>query len=46
MYALVLDSHARIDMIPIDSEPLIIEIELIDPMLFFDLVPRAQNTGF
>ena len=35
---------ARIDMIPIESGPLIIEIELIDPFLFFDHLPDTVES--
>lgn len=33
--------YARIDMIPTESMPLVIEVELIDPNLFFDHLPET-----
>lgn len=36
--------YARIDMIPKPSDPIIIEIELIEPLLFFDLFPETVKT--
>lgn len=35
---------ARIDMIPTESGPLIIEMELIDPFLFFDHLPDTVES--
>ena len=35
---------ARIDMIPTESNPMIIEIELIDPFLFFDHFPETAES--
>ncbi|TFH14245.1 hypothetical protein E4H04_10570 [Candidatus Bathyarchaeota archaeon] len=35
---------ARIDMIPSKPEPMLIEVELIDPFLFFEHVPETANT--
>jgi glutathione synthase/RimK-type ligase-like ATP-grasp enzyme len=36
--------YARIDMIPTSSDPLIIEVELIDPNLFFDHLPETVKS--
>ncbi|MBC8224171.1 hypothetical protein H8E65_06250 [Candidatus Bathyarchaeota archaeon] len=36
--------YARIDMIPTDSNPLVIEVELIDPNLFFDHLPETVES--
>jgi hypothetical protein len=35
---------ARIDMIPTDSDPLVIEVELVDPNLFFDHLPETVES--
>ena len=35
---------ARIDMIPTESDPMIIEVELIDPFLFFDHIPETAES--
>jgi glutathione synthase/RimK-type ligase-like ATP-grasp enzyme len=34
---------ARIDIIPAEPDPLLIEVELIDPFLFFDHVPETAE---
>lgn len=34
---------ARLDMIPARSGPVLIEVELIDPFMFFDHVPNTEN---
>jgi len=36
--------YARLDMIPTDSSPLVIEVELIDPNLFFDHLPETVKS--
>ena len=36
--------YARIDMIPTDSDPLVIEVELLDPNLFFDHLPETVGS--
>jgi glutathione synthase/RimK-type ligase-like ATP-grasp enzyme len=36
--------YARFDMIPIEEQPLIIEVELIDPNLFFDQLPETVES--
>lgn len=36
--------YARIDMIPTDSGPMIIEVELIDPNMFFDHLPETVDS--
>lgn len=33
--------YARIDLIPTGSEPFVIEVELVDPNLFFDHLPET-----
>jgi hypothetical protein len=35
---------ARIDMIPTETDPMLIEIELIDPFLFFDHFPETAES--
>lgn len=36
--------YARVDMIPTDSTPLIIEVELLDPNLFFNYLPETVES--
>jgi glutathione synthase/RimK-type ligase-like ATP-grasp enzyme len=37
-------TFARVDLVPSDGGPLLMELELLDASLFFDLVPAAVST--
>ena len=34
---------ARLDMIPTENGPIVIEVELIDPVMFFDIHPKTAE---
>ena len=36
-------AYARVDMLRLDGRPVLIELELIEPSLFFDTVPGSER---